>query len=116
LNRARAAAAKPARGWLRAVREAIGLSQNEVASKIGVKRQSYAQFETAEERGSISIASLSRSAEAMGCELVYFIAPRPSVARSFAELADLHDPAASHLRATDQSTALKGQGLLDNGG
>ena len=41
-----------------------------------MKRQSYAQFETAEERGSISMASLRRAAEAMDCELVYFIVPR----------------------------------------
>lgn len=114
MNAARSAAAMPAKGWLRAVREATCLTQNTVASRIGVKRQSYAQFETAEERGSISVASMSRAAGAMGCELVYFVVPRDSVAGSYSELARLNDPVAAHLRATDQSIALKGQGAHED--
>src|ERR1700679_3335808 len=86
LNGARAAALRPARGWLRAIREATGLTQSEVASKMAGKRQSYAQFKHAEEAESISLASLRRASEAMGCELVYFVVPRESVARSFADL------------------------------
>lgn len=99
----------PARGWLRAVREAIGLTQRQVAVKAAVKRQSYAQFEAAEERGSISIGSLRRAAGAMDCELVYFIVPRATVAGTFAGLAQLHDPVSGHLKATDNSMALKGR-------
>jgi predicted DNA-binding mobile mystery protein A len=116
LNAARTAAAKPARGWLRAVREAIGLTQGGVAAKMAVKRQSYAQFEEAEERGSISVASLRRAAEAMDCDLVYYVVPRESVARSYAGLAEIHDPAAMHLRATEHSMALKGAGAKDDAG
>jgi hypothetical protein len=81
---------------------------------MAVKRQSYAQFEAAEERGTLSVASLGRAAEAMGCELVYFIVPRHSVARSYAELAQIHNPAAMHLKATDHSMALKGPGAPDD--
>jgi len=108
LNAARCAAGMPARGWLRAVREAIGLKQREVAERAGVKRQSYAQFEAAEERGSISVSSLRRVAGAMDCELVYFIVPRESVARTYAGLAEVHDPAHRHLRATEHSMSLEG--------
>lgn len=115
MNAVRPAAAKPARGWLRAVREAIGLTQNDVASKIGVKRQSYAQLEAAEERGSISVMSMQRAAEAMGCELVYFVVPREALARSYAELAQLNDPAAMHLRATEHSMALRGRSPREDG-
>jgi predicted DNA-binding mobile mystery protein A len=104
----------PARGWLRAVREAIGLTQHQVAAKAAVKRQSYAQFETAEERGSISVGSLRRAAGAMDCELVYFIVPRASAARTYVELAQVHDPMHRHLKATDQSMALKGEGARDD--
>ena len=95
------------------MREAVGLTQSDVAVRASVKRQSYAQFE-AKEKGSISIASLRRAAEAMDCELVYFIVPKESVARSYAELAQLHDPSAMHQRATDQSMALKGAGPAEN--
>jgi predicted DNA-binding mobile mystery protein A len=108
LANARSAAAVPARGWLRAVREAMGLTQLEVAAKTGVKRQSYAQLEEAEERGSVSIASMRRAAEAMGCDLVYYVLPRGSAA-SYVELALSRDPMARHLSATDQSMRIEGQ-------
>ncbi len=114
LSGARPAAARPARGWLRAVREATGLTQGKVASKMAVKRQSYAQFERAEETGAISLASLRRASEAMGCELVYFVIPRESVAGSFEDLAGKHDPAAMNLRATEHSMALKRGGAPDD--
>ncbi len=107
MSAGRRAASRPARGWLRAVREAVGLTQSGLATRIGVKRQSYAQLEEAEERGSISFASMHRAAEAMGCELVYFVVPRDSVAGSYAELARINDPGAAHLKATDQSMALQ---------
>ena len=106
---ARSAAAVPMRGWLRAVREAIGLTQGEVASKAGIKRQSYAQFEASEGRGSISMASLRRAAEAMDCDLVYYVVPREAVARTYAGLAHVHDPTVRHLDATEHSMKLRGQ-------
>jgi predicted DNA-binding mobile mystery protein A len=113
LANARSAAVVPARGWLRAVREAVGLTQLDVASKAGIKRQSYAQFENSEERGSISIGSLRRAAEAMDCELVYYVLPRGSVAGSYAGLALSHDPMARHLSATEQSMRIEGKSGAD---
>jgi predicted DNA-binding mobile mystery protein A len=106
-------AKKPARGWLRAVRDAIALSQNEVARKLGIKRQSYSDLELAEERGSASLNSLQRAAEAMDCELIYFIVPRQSIAGTFSELARLRDPKFRHLEATEHSMALEGQSVGD---
>lgn len=88
------------------MREAIGRSQSDVAEKLAVKRQSYAQFETAEEAESISVASLRRSAAALGCELVYFLVPAGEPGASFRALADRHDPEAAHLLATEHSMSL----------
>jgi len=100
-------------GWLRAVRDAIGLSQATMGKKLHIKRQSYAQSEAAEERGAISLTSLQRAAEAMDCELVYFIVPREGVASTYTELAQIHDPGFKHLRAVEHSMALEGQGITD---
>jgi transcriptional regulator with XRE-family HTH domain len=96
------------------VRESVGITQGGVASKAGVKRQSYAQFETAEERGTISLSSLRRAAEAMDCEFIYFVVPRAAVAATFTELAKAHDPMAGQLRATEHSMTLKGEGAADD--
>ena len=100
----------PARGWLRAVREAIGIPQQRAAERVSVTRQSYAQLEKSEERGAISIESLRRAAGALDCELVYFIVPKGSKAGSYGELAAIHDPVAGQLRATEHSMSLGGHG------
>lgn len=113
LRPAQTSASKPARGWLRAVRSVLGFSQEQVAKKIAMTRQSYAGLEAAEQRGAISLNSLQRAAEAMDCELVYFIVPRETVARTYSELAQLHDPLNKHLIASEHSMALENQAVGD---
>jgi predicted DNA-binding mobile mystery protein A len=113
LRQAQTAALRPVRGWLRAVRDAVGLSQEDVARKLGTKRQSYAQLETAEERGAISLASLRRAAEAMDCELVYFVVPRENIARTYSELAQIHDPKFEPSPAGGHAVALEGEAAAD---
>lgn len=113
LNAASREAKKPARGWLRAVRDAVALSQDQVARKLGIRRQSYSDLELAEERGSASLNSVQRAAEAMDCELIYFIVPRESVAGTYSELARIHDPKFRYLQASEHSMALEGQSVGD---
>jgi transcriptional regulator with XRE-family HTH domain len=58
------------------VRVAVGASQSELAAKLGFKRQAWAQFEASEARGAISLASLRRAADALGCDFSYQVVPR----------------------------------------
>jgi predicted DNA-binding mobile mystery protein A len=98
---------------LRAVREAIGANQHAVAKRMGVKRQSYARLEETEARASISLASLQKAAEAMDCEVIYYLVPRQAVAGNYAELARKHDPNFKHLQAAEHSMALEDQAVGD---
>jgi transcriptional regulator with XRE-family HTH domain len=91
------------------------MTQGDVAARIAVKRQSYAQFENAEALGSLSLASMRKAAEAMDCEFIYFVIPRESAARTYADLAQVHDPTAKHLKATEHSTLLKAKGPTTDG-
>src|SRR4029077_5690599 len=77
--------ARPVRGWLRAVREALGVSQQEVAIAAKVKRQSIIGFEEAEASDRITLRNLRRVADAMGCELVYAIVPKSGSIQELAE-------------------------------
>lgn len=113
LLNARKSAVRPTRGWLRAVREAIDAKQHAVAKRMGVKRQSYARLEETETQGSISLASLQKAAEAMDCEVVYYLVPRPAVAANYTELARQHDPKFKHLQAAEHSMALENQAVGD---
>ncbi len=113
LLKAKDSAPRPARGWLRAVREAIGANQAAVAHGMGVKRQSYARLEETEAAGAISLASLQKAADAMDCEVVYYLVPRTAVAGNYTELARKHDPKFKHLEATEHSMALEDQAVGD---
>jgi predicted DNA-binding mobile mystery protein A len=76
---------RPMRGWLRAVREALGIPQQQVANTAKVKRQSLMKFEKAEAEDRITLRNLRRVADAMGCELVYAIVPKSGSIQELAE-------------------------------
>ncbi len=64
------------RGWLRKARVGLFLSPEAVAKKLKVSRIAYSKYEDGEEKGTITLATLARAAEAMECELVYAIRPK----------------------------------------
>jgi predicted DNA-binding mobile mystery protein A len=65
----------PPQGWLRTVRNALGMSGAQLAKKMGVTRARIAQAEHAELTGGITLKSIQATAEAMGCKFVYAIVP-----------------------------------------
>ncbi|QGN55655.1 helix-turn-helix domain-containing protein [Novosphingobium sp. Gsoil 351] len=68
--------ARPQRGWLRAMREALGMTTRQLAQRMDKVQSAVVDMEKSEARDSISLASLRQAAEAMNCELVYAIVPR----------------------------------------
>lgn len=102
---------RPVHGWIRAIRQALGLSRATVSSRLKLSPQAIQSYEKAEQNDAITLASLRRAAGALDCELV--IAFLPTKGRTFAELAAAHDPARAHLRATEHSMALENQASGD---
>jgi predicted DNA-binding mobile mystery protein A len=72
---------RPEKGWIRAMREATGVSTGELGRKLGTSRQLPLQFEKAEADDSITLKSLRRVGEALNCELVYALVPRSGAVR-----------------------------------
>ncbi|SRR6266567_3542551 len=66
---------KPAEGWLRTVRNALGMSGAQLAKRMGVTRARVAQAEHAELTGGVTLKSMQATADAMGCKFVYAIVP-----------------------------------------
>ena len=62
-------------GLLRAVRLSLRIPVAEIAERLGVNRSTIQDMEAREERGGVTLATMSRVAEAMGCEFVYGIVP-----------------------------------------
>lgn len=69
---------------LQIARQQMQLSNNEVAKRLGISPMTYLGYERAEKKGAISIQTLQKAAEAMGCEFVYAI--RPKADKSFAQV------------------------------
>lgn len=69
-------AAVPRAGWIRTIREALGISQSQIAARAGVSRATVQQWERAEARRRITVHSLDRVAHAMGCAVALAIVPK----------------------------------------
>jgi predicted DNA-binding mobile mystery protein A len=69
----------PVKGWIRAVREALGMTAEQLGRRLGVKQSSVALLEQSEAKGSIELATLRRAAEALDCTLVYAFVPKQSL-------------------------------------
>jgi len=67
--------AVPVRGWIRAIRTALGMSSAQLAKRLGIKQPSVIALELSEAKGSIELATLRRVAEALGCKVVYSLVP-----------------------------------------
>jgi predicted DNA-binding mobile mystery protein A len=67
--------AAPVRGWIKAVREALGMTTAQLAKRLKVKQPSVVAIEQSEARGTIELATLRRVAEALDCTLVYAFVP-----------------------------------------
>jgi len=66
---------RPPRGWMRAVREALGMTTRQLAQRIGKSQSAVVEMEKSEARDTVSLAILRQAAEALGCTLVYALVP-----------------------------------------
>ena len=87
---------RPPDGWIRAIREAAGVSAAELGRILGVSRQLPLQFEKAEADDSITLKSLRKVANALGCDLIYALVP---TAGSMEDLVEDHSSARTRKRA-----------------
>lgn len=71
--------ARPQRGWLRAMREALGMTTRQLAQRMGKVQSAVVDMEKSEAREAISLTSLRQAAEAMDCVLVYAIIPKEPI-------------------------------------
>jgi len=71
-----AARKTPVRGWLRLVREALGLTGRQQALRLGIAQATLHKSEEAEAEGRITLGQLQKLANGLDCDLVYALVPR----------------------------------------
>ena len=67
---------RPPNGWLKAIREALGINTRQLADRLGVQHSSVLRLEKREVQGKATIESLTKAAQAMNCQLIYAIVPQ----------------------------------------
>ncbi|RPD87657.1 mobile mystery protein A [Luteimonas sp. 100069] len=68
--------ATPRGGWIRSIREALGMPRHELGRRMGVGEQRVAQLERGEVEGKLTMDALKRAADALDCELLVALLPR----------------------------------------
>lgn len=97
----------PPTGWLRAVRDALGMAQSDLAARLGVSAQAVQQIEASERDDSIRLGTLRRAAAAMDCTVAYVLLPRTTLEDTVT--AQARSVAAAEAEATERTMALEAQ-------
>ena len=69
----------PSKGWIRAIRDALGMTGEQLAKRIGSNKQRIARIESDEAQGRVTIKTLRNVAEGLDCFFVYGFVPRTSL-------------------------------------
>ena len=104
---------KPKNGWIKTIRDALSMPLAFPANKLGVSKQSVAQFEKNEVAESITLKSLRQMAEAMDCELHYAIIPH---GRSLKKIVDkrAEEKARAMVSDVNNTMSLEDQKIKDS--
>jgi predicted DNA-binding mobile mystery protein A len=111
--------AAPVRGWIKAIREALGMSTAQLAKRLGIKQPSLVALEQSEAKGTIELATLRRVAQALDCTLVYALVPNKPLEstvrdRARAFVRRRRGPVEHSMLLEDQTvTAKNGEARLD---
>lgn len=100
---------RPPRGWIKAIREALGMSTTQLAKRLRVAQTRVSQMEKAEIESAIRLQTLKQVAEALDCTLVYALVPNKPLEETVrdraAHIADLQ------LARTNHTMMLENQAL-----
>ena len=100
---------RPSRGWIKALREGLGMTTAQLANRMGVSQPRIAELEKAEAARNVTLSSLERAAEALDCRLVYVLVPNRPLSERLEERADA--VAEAQLAAVDQTMKLEKQSV-----
>ncbi len=98
---------RPPKGWIRAIRNALGMTATQLAQRMGVNQGRVSELEKAETTGQVTMLSLERAATALGCRLVYVFVPERPLAQMVEE--QTKQIIEQHLSSVMQTMALENQ-------
>ncbi len=71
--------APPPQGWIRTLRDSLGMTSGDLARRMGVHPSRIPAIERGERERTLKLDTLTRVADAMQCDLVYALVPRTNL-------------------------------------
>lgn len=99
----------PKEGWISIARNALGMSVTQLARRLNVSRNHISKTEKAELSGAVTIKTMEKIAQGMGCRFVYAIVPEKTV-EDILEYRAM-EKARHVVETTSKHMALEGQAL-----
>jgi predicted DNA-binding mobile mystery protein A len=100
--------ATPRHGWMRTIRECLGITARRLAKRARVDETTLIRLEENERKGTITLNSLRRLSEALDCELVYAVVPRKDLFEILSDRAEL--VLRREEKKTERTMSLEAQG------
>lgn len=106
---AAALADRPTHGWVRAIRDSLGMNARQLATRLNLSQAAVTQLEHTEAQGTIRLDTLRRAADALNCDLMYTLIPRLPLDEMVMNQARLR--ARRDINSIDQTMRLENQEL-----
>ena len=97
-------------GWIKTVREAIGMTVSQLAARLGVTQPRITKMESNEDN--LKLSTMKKAAEAMNCEFVYYFKPRTTFQNLVDEQAQ--KKAVEVLKTVNVNMALENQEIAED--
>ena len=72
---------RPSVGWIKTIREALGMTAEQLGKRLNVSQQRISELEKNEIEGNAALKSIRGAAEALNCHFVYFLVPNEPIER-----------------------------------
>jgi predicted DNA-binding mobile mystery protein A len=99
-------------GWIKILREALGMTTKQLSKRIGIDQSRVSRLENAEIEGDLKLSSLKKIAEGLNMRLVYYFVPETSLEQM------VHDQASAiaqkRMNKVNQTMRLEDQELSEN--
>ncbi|MGZ3772510.1 MAG: mobile mystery protein A [Pseudobdellovibrionaceae bacterium] len=100
---------RPKAGWIKAIRESLGMTSEQLAQRMGIQQSGVILLEQREVDKKVTLETLQRAAQSMGCDLVYAIVPKESLEKIVTDQSKM--AAKKILQSTLHTMALEQQGV-----
>ena len=99
----------PQGGWVRVMRDALGISSYVLAKRMGSSQANIVSIEKRERSKTISLETIDQVARAMNCRLIYYLIPEKPLDQMLEDQA--RRVAKKQIKLTNHSMKLEQQGL-----